>query len=211
MVAVVVLGQSRHFYGTFLDGSRTSNPRKFASYYTSPTGGSIDKSADSATLETSETGAWRHVTMTHDGDALRLYLDSQQVFEDTSATPLKPFTSAMLTVAGADNGLDLFTGDFDEIRIYNRAITAAEITTLSAGGAVGEAGDDTGSIGSLSADVIAAPSNLVGFRNRVGQSLQFSVTGSTSGSVWGSGIYTDDSSVAFAAVHASVVGPLPNR
>jgi hypothetical protein len=47
----------------------------------------------------------------------------------------------------------------------------------------------------------------VGYRNRVGQSLQFSVTGSTSGSVWGSGIYTDDSSVAAAAVHAGVVAP----
>ena len=48
---------------------------------------------------------------------------------------------------------------------------------------------------------------MVGFRNRVGQSLQFSVTGATGGSVWGSGIYTDDSSVAHAAVHAGVVAP----
>lgn len=207
LVAVVVPGQSRHFYGTFLDGARTTAPRRFASYYTSPTGGSIDKSAESATLETSDNGAWRHVTMTHDGSALRLYLDGTQVFEDTAATPLKPFNSAMLVIAGADNGLDLFTGDFDEVRIYNRALSSADIATLVTGANVGEAGDDTGSDAVISADVIAAPNNLVGFRNRVGQSLQFTVTGATTGSLWGSGIYTDDSSVARAAVHAGVVAP----
>jgi len=205
MVAVLKPGTSNHHYGTFLDGSDASAPRRFASYYESNRG-VINYSPESAALETASAGPWRHIAMTHDGSILKLYLDGEEVVSE-SAQPLRSLTSAMLSIAGADNGLDLFTGEFDEIRIYNRAITAAEITTLSAGGAVGEAGDDTGSTGSISADVIAAPNNLVGFRNRVGQSLQFSVTGSTSGSVWGSGVYTDDSSVAVAAVHAGVVAP----
>ncbi len=53
--------------------------------------------------------------------------------------------------------------------------------------------------------VAVAPSNLVGYRNRVGQTFQFTVTGVNSGAVWGTDVYTDDSSVARAAVHAGVL------
>ncbi len=50
-----------------------------------------------------------------------------------------------------------------------------------------------------------SPGNFVGYRNRVGQTFEFTVTGATGGSVWGTDVYTDDSSVARAAVHAGVV------
>lgn len=51
----------------------------------------------------------------------------------------------------------------------------------------------------------SAPANLTSYRNKQGQNFEFIVTGSTSGTVWGTDIYTDDSSVAAAAVHAGVV------
>jgi len=44
-------------------------------------------------------------------------------------------------------------------------------------------------------------------RGRTGLSFQVQVVGTTSGSVWGSGIYTDDSSIAAAAVHAGLLKP----
>ncbi len=50
-----------------------------------------------------------------------------------------------------------------------------------------------------------APTNLVGYRNKVGQTFQFTVTGSAGGIVWGTDVYTDDSTVARAAVHAGVL------
>ncbi len=50
-----------------------------------------------------------------------------------------------------------------------------------------------------------APTNLVGYRNRVGSVFEFTVTGASGGAVWGTEVYTDDSSVARAAVHAGVV------
>ncbi|MCB1406016.1 MAG: hypothetical protein KDK01_07065 [Rhodobacteraceae bacterium] len=55
--------------------------------------------------------------------------------------------------------------------------------------------------------VMALPSsgNLQEFRDRVGQTLRFQVTGAAEGRVWGAGIYTDDSSVARAAVHAGLL------
>lgn len=50
-----------------------------------------------------------------------------------------------------------------------------------------------------------APLNLVGYRNKVGSVFQFTVTGTNTGAVWGTDVYTDDSSVATAAVHAGVL------
>ena len=52
-----------------------------------------------------------------------------------------------------------------------------------------------------------APSNLKSYRDKVGQILQFTLTGTLTGSVWGTDIYTDDSALACAAVHAGVVLP----
>ncbi len=55
------------------------------------------------------------------------------------------------------------------------------------------------------ATAIVAPVNLVGYRNRVGQTFEFTVTGAASGAVWGTDVYTDDSSISRAAVHAGLV------
>jgi hypothetical protein len=54
--------------------------------------------------------------------------------------------------------------------------------------------------------VMPDPGNLRGFRGQVGQMLSFSVTGAIGGSLYGDGIYTDDSRLAAAAVHAGVLG-----
>ncbi len=53
--------------------------------------------------------------------------------------------------------------------------------------------------------VVVAPYNLTGYRNRVGQSFQFTVTGASFGAVWGTDVYTDDSFIGTAAVHAGVL------
>ena len=51
------------------------------------------------------------------------------------------------------------------------------------------------------------PGNLTAFRAQVGAVLVFEVTGSTDGFVWGTDIYTDDSDLSTAAVHAGVLAP----
>jgi hypothetical protein len=50
------------------------------------------------------------------------------------------------------------------------------------------------------------PITLVNYRGRVGKSFYFQVTGTTVGVVWGTGIYTDDSRLATAVVHAGILG-----
>ena len=52
---------------------------------------------------------------------------------------------------------------------------------------------------------MADPGTLVGFRGQNGKSFLFEITGQNTGTVWGTGVYTDDSSLATAAVHAGIV------
>jgi hypothetical protein len=49
------------------------------------------------------------------------------------------------------------------------------------------------------------PGNLIAHRGHAEGPLYFEVTGSTSGAVWGTDIFTDDSNLATAAVHAGVL------
>lgn len=51
------------------------------------------------------------------------------------------------------------------------------------------------------------PGTLFAFASAVGQTLQFTVVGSVSGTVWGDGIYTSDSALAAAVVHAGLLAP----
>lgn len=48
---------------------------------------------------------------------------------------------------------------------------------------------------------------IVQLRSAQGQVFLFEITGSTDGSIWGTDIYTDDSNLAKAAVHAGILAP----
>jgi hypothetical protein len=66
-----------------------------------------------------------------------------------------------------------------------------------------------GSFRIVSASIVTPPrsSSLGSYRDLVGQSLTIPVVGSASGSIWGTDVYTDDSSIGVAAVHAGLVQP----
>src|SRR5262249_23617549 len=51
------------------------------------------------------------------------------------------------------------------------------------------------------------PGNLTGYHDKIGKTFLFKVTGSGTGSLWGTGVYTSDSLLAAAAVHAGVLKP----
>jgi len=55
------------------------------------------------------------------------------------------------------------------------------------------------------ANVLPNPGYLTAYRNRVGQSFHFRVTGTNTGTVWGTDIYTDDSVLSTACVHAGLL------
>jgi hypothetical protein len=54
-------------------------------------------------------------------------------------------------------------------------------------------------------DVQPDPGSLSNFAQQVGKTLRFRVTGNVQGSLWGTGFYTTDSTLAMAAVHAGVL------
>lgn len=54
-------------------------------------------------------------------------------------------------------------------------------------------------------EVLEDPGTLHAFRGKIGITLKFEVTGSSKGTVWGTDIYTDDSNLATAAVHAGIL------
>jgi hypothetical protein len=49
------------------------------------------------------------------------------------------------------------------------------------------------------------PGNLVNFQNQLGKTFTFRVTGAVNGSIWGTDVYTADSNLACATVHAGVL------
>jgi LCCL domain len=51
----------------------------------------------------------------------------------------------------------------------------------------------------------SASEELVKMRDQIGASVDLTVTGSSGAPIWGDGIYTDDSAVAVAAVHAGLL------
>ncbi len=75
--------------------------------------------------QTLPVGVWSHLAGTYDGTRLRLYLNGTQVATTPRTVPLT--TSSQPLTIGADVYGEFFQGTLDEIRIYNRALSATEI------------------------------------------------------------------------------------
>ncbi len=79
------------------------------------------------------TGVWKHVAITRNGNTGTLYIDGVQVGQNTSMT-LSP--SSLGSTANNWIGRSQYSGDsyldgqIDQFRIYNRALSAAEILAL---------------------------------------------------------------------------------
>ncbi len=72
------------------------------------------------------TNTWSHVAATWDGTTLRLYVNGVQVASRAVAGTLLT-TSNPLRIGGNANWGEYFAGTIDEVRVYNRALSAAEI------------------------------------------------------------------------------------
>ncbi|MFA5911139.1 MAG: Calx-beta domain-containing protein [Vicinamibacterales bacterium] len=88
--------------------------------------GSTDRSANGTA--TMPLNAWTHVAMTYDGANIRLYVNG--VLVRTRAYAGNIITSARaLTIGGNSIWGEWFAGLIDDVRIYNRALTLAEVQT----------------------------------------------------------------------------------
>jgi len=62
----------------------------------------------------------------------KMYLDGVQVYSDTSNTPIAPANSAAIGRATGSNRYFNY-GNIDDVALFNRALTAGEITSLYTG------------------------------------------------------------------------------
>ncbi len=76
------------------------------------------------------TGVWHHVAAVYDGTTLKVYLDG--VLDGSVPANFAPTNGAASLKIGArgDDAATRFNGLIDDARIYNRALTEAEIQTL---------------------------------------------------------------------------------
>jgi hypothetical protein len=72
------------------------------------------------------TGVWTHLAATYDGSALRLYVNGVQVASESRTGTIATSTGP-LRIGGNSVSNGFFNGLIDEVRIYKRALTAAEI------------------------------------------------------------------------------------
>jgi hypothetical protein len=70
--------------------------------------------------------AWSHLAATYDGATVRLYVNGVQVAATVAKDSIITTTGA-LRIGGNSIWGEFFTGRIDEIRLYNRVLTAAEI------------------------------------------------------------------------------------
>ena len=71
---------------------------------------------------------WTHVAATYDGAQVRMYINGVQV-SSTPTTGSIQSTTTPLRIGGNTYSTEFFQGLIDEVRIYNRVLTQAEIQT----------------------------------------------------------------------------------
>ena len=86
--------------------------------------GSADLNATG--VATIPAGTWSHLAMTFDGSTIRLYVNGTEV-SSTPASGALITTGSPLRIGGNAVWGEFFQGLIDEIRIYNRVLTGAEI------------------------------------------------------------------------------------
>ncbi|MBX0322114.1 LamG domain-containing protein [Halomicroarcula sp. F13] len=81
-------------------------------------------------------GEWHHLLLTWDGSALVLYLDGTEVDRDASQSGAVVHSDRSLFVGRGDNGYTTYygmDGAIDDVRVYDRALSASEVTDLYEG------------------------------------------------------------------------------
>lgn len=72
------------------------------------------------------TGTWTHLAATYDGSTSRMFVNGTQVATRAVSGPITTSTG-VLSIGGNASWGEWFAGLIDEVRVYNRALTAAEV------------------------------------------------------------------------------------
>ena len=93
-------------------------------------------------------GQWHHIAVVRHNGALTYY-------KDGTAIGTAPFTGSLtpsrFLIGSSLNGAEFFAGQIDELAVYNRALTEADVRLLFIGGSLGKCRHDTDHDGLLDA------------------------------------------------------------
>jgi len=98
---------------------------------------------------------WNFVTMTYDGNAVKIYINSALDLTHTVADNFTQDFMGKFFIGARSDGSERFDGNIDEVGIWNNALTANEITDLYNSGKALDARSNSGNY--------ASTSNLVGY------------------------------------------------
>src|SRR3989344_5285791 len=74
--------------------------------------------------------SWHHIAGTYDGTNMKFYVDGVQTNSQPASGSITTYDTVLRI--GTDGGIyDRFQGSLDDLRIYNKALTASEVATLA--------------------------------------------------------------------------------
>lgn len=82
-------------------------------------------------------GVWSHVAATYDGAAMRVYINGTQILIQAQTGAIDAVSNPIVIGRNVVNNI-AFQGSLDEIGVYNRALSAAEIQSISNAGLAGK-------------------------------------------------------------------------
>jgi len=77
--------------------------------------------------DSTDVNTWQHIAVTYDGASVKLYKNAGLVKSEVAQGPIKPKETSFMISRYAGGNANYFDGMLDEIRVYNRALTAAEV------------------------------------------------------------------------------------
>ena len=78
-------------------------------------------------------GVWQHVTMTYDGSVVKAYLNGTLVGTRSVSGYFPEVSGGLLLGKDPPGSLEYYSGAMDDVRIYNRALSAVEVAALYGG------------------------------------------------------------------------------
>ena len=114
-------------HGGWQERWKISLPSHGKPVFTTHSDGACCSDMDSGDTNELVVGEWRHVAMVHDGTKDIIYMNGVQVADKDVTGALDPTTHPLGIGYNPIDGGNFFDGVFDEVQIYNYALSAAEI------------------------------------------------------------------------------------
>ena len=92
-----------------------------------------DAGRDSCSPNSPSAGEWHHIAATYDGKVFQCYIDGVLAQEWAYAGAM-PKNTASVTIGRRSRGGTFFNGMIDDVRLYDRALTAGQINVVLGGG-----------------------------------------------------------------------------